>query len=121
MNTAFAIAAPGHSPSARGRMQSRPVAGRADMAGGLIFITPLLLGAYFATGAPAVQSGMYGICLVAALPHVGPFVASLRRNPANLLLVLLFTALAMATAAAFVRVPSRDAVLQIKALAVTAV
>jgi O-antigen ligase len=92
-----------------------------DMAGGLIFITPLLLGAYFVTSMPVLQLGMYGICLAAVLPHVGPFVGSLGRNPANLLLVLLFTALAMATGAAFGHVPSPEATLQAKALAATAV
>jgi len=69
----------------------------------------------------ALQFGIYGICLVAVLPHVGPFVASLRRNPANLMLVLLFTTLAMSTAAAIARVPSPETTLQAKALAATAV
>src|ERR1700730_9061145 len=105
MNNAVALAVPRHLPNARGRMQSRSVSGSADIAGSLIFVTPLLLGAYFTTGAASLQLGMYGICLIAVLPHVGPFVASLRRSPANLLLVLLFTALAMTTAATFARVP----------------
>ena len=121
MNKAVAIAIPRHLPNGRGRTQSRPVGGSADIAGGLIFVTPLLLGAYFATGVTALQLGMYGICLVAVLPHVGPFVASLRRNPANLMLVLLFAALATSTAAAFGRVPSPAAIQQAKALAATAV
>jgi O-antigen ligase len=121
MDKAFAIAIPRHLPNVRRRMQSRPVAGTADFAGSLIFITPLLLGTYFATGMPALEIGMYGICLVAVLPHVGPFVGSLRRNPANLTLVLLFTALAMSTAAAFARIPSSEATQQAKALAATAV
>ena len=120
MNTAFAIATP-RPPSVRERVQPRPASGRADIAGSLIFLTPLLLGTYFVTGIPALQLGMYGICLVAVLPHMGPFVASLGRSPANLLLVLLFTALAMSTAAAFARVPSPEATVQVKELAATAV
>jgi O-antigen ligase len=121
MNTAFAIAAPRHPGNVPGHVHSRPVSGRADIAGSLIFITPLLLGAYFATGVPALQLGMYGVCVVAVLPHVGPFVASLGRSPANLSLVLVLTALVMSTAAAFARVPSAEATLQAKALAATAV
>ena len=91
------------------------------MAGGLMFVTTVLLGAYFVTGAPALQLGMYAICVAAVLPHVGPFVASLRQNPANLLLVLLFIALAMSTFAALARVPSNVVTLEAKALAATAV
>src|SRR5258708_7936315 len=121
MNKAIAMAVPRHLPNARGGMQSRSVAGSADSAGSLIFVTPLLLGAYFTTGVASLQVGIYSICLIAVLPHVGPFVASLRRSPANLLLVLLFTALAMSTAAAFARVPSPEAMLQAKGLAATAV
>lgn len=120
MNTAFAIAAP-RPPSARERVPARATSGRADIAGSLIFVTPFLLGAYLATTVPALQLAMYGICVVAVLPHVGPFVASLGRNPANLLLVLLFTALAMSTAAAFARVPSPEATVQVKELTATAV
>src|SRR6185295_19695669 len=103
MNTALVIAAPRRSSNAR-RVYARSVSGTVDMAGSLILITTLLLGAYFATGAPALQLGMYGICLVAVLPHVGPYVGSLRRNPANLWLVLLFFSLAISTFAALARV-----------------
>jgi O-antigen ligase len=86
-----------------------------------MFVTLSLLGAFFATGVSVLQLAAYGICVVAVLPHVGPFVASLRRNPANLALVLLFIALALSTAGAFGRVPSPEATLQAKALAATAV
>jgi hypothetical protein len=86
-----------------------------------MLVVPALLGAYFVSGVFALQLVMYGVCLVAALPHVGPFVASLQKNPANLMLVLLFTALAMSTAAAFSIVPAPIATLQAKALAATAV
>lgn len=92
----------------------------ADVAGGLVFITAVLLGAYFQFPVPVLQAGMYGICLVAVLPHIGPFADSLQRQPANLLLVLLFTALTTSTLAAFARVPSSEAMLQAKALAATA-
>ena len=91
------------------------------MAGGLIFVTTVLLGTYFVTGAPALQLGMYAICVAAVLPHVGPFVASLSRNPANLLLVLVFIALAMSTFAALASVPSNVVTMEAKALAATAV
>src|SRR5678815_1715252 len=105
MDTALAITAPRHSSNARGRVHSRSVSGTVDVAGILILVTTLLLGAYFATDARALQFGMYAICLVAVLPHVGPFVASLRRNAATLLLVLLFLALALSTFGAWARVP----------------
>ena len=120
MNTALTIAAPRRSSNAR-RVHLRSVSGTVDMAGSLICMTTLLLGAYFATGAPALQLGMYGICLVAVLPHVGPFIGSFRRNPANLWLVLLFFALAVSTFAALARVPSNVVTLEAKALAATAV
>ena len=116
-----ATAIPRPLQGVRRREQARRARGNAEIAGGLLFLTPLLLGAYFATGMPALQLGMYGICLVAVLPHVGPFVASLRQSPANLLLVLSFTALAVATFAALGHLPSSVVTQQAKALAATAV
>jgi O-antigen ligase len=101
-------------------MQSRPAAGTPDLAGSLVFVTLVLLGAYSIT-VPALQFVMYGICLMAVLPHVGPFVASLGHSSANLSLVLVFTTLAMSTSVAFASVPSAEVILQAKALAATAV
>jgi O-antigen ligase len=94
---------------------------RADLTGALLWLTPLLLGTYFATGAAALEFAMYGLCLVAVLPHVGPFAGSVTRHPANLMLVLLFGTLGVSMAAAFVRTPTPFTMLQAKALAATAV
>ena len=121
MSAVTATALPRNLPRAQARARSHHVIGTADIAGSLIFVTPMLLGASLAIDVPALQVGMYGVCLVAVLPHIGPFADSLRRQPANLLLVLLFTALAMSTFAAFARVGSSEAMLQAKALAATAV
>ena len=99
----------------------RRVVARADVAGAVVFVIPMLLGAFFLTGLRVLEYGMYGLCIVAVLPHIGPFMASLRRNPANLLLVMLFGALAVATAAAFARVPTAQAAFQAKGLAATVV
>jgi hypothetical protein len=98
----------------------RRVVARADVAGAVVFVIPVLLGAYFLTGAEVFEYGMYGVTVVVLLPHIGPFLASLRGNPANLLLVLLFGVLGIATAAAVVRDPSPEVLLQAKGLAATA-
>ena len=94
---------------------------RVDVTGALVLVTPIILAAFLVTGAPGVEVAMYGLCLLAALPYLGPFMASLPRRPANLQLFLLFVVLAVATAAAFTRVSPREATLQAKAFAATAV
>lgn len=95
--------------------------GNANIAGILILGAPMLLGMYLASGSAVWEAGMYGLCVVAVLPHLGPFADSLGWHPANLLFVLLFVALATSTFAAFGRAPSADVVLQVKGLAATAV
>jgi O-antigen ligase len=92
-----------------------------DVTGAVLLIVPMLLAVFLATGVAELEVGMYGVCLMAALPCLGPFLSSLRRHPANLQFVLLFTVLAIATAAAFARVAPGQATLQAKALAATAV
>ena len=94
---------------------------RVDVTGAVVLAIPVLLAAFLATGVTELEIGMYGICLVAVLPCLGPFVASLSRRPANLQLLLLFIVLAVATAAAFARVSPGEATLQVKGLAATAV
>lgn len=107
-------------------MRARPawhrrVVARADIAGAVVFAIPMLLGAYSITGASVFEYSMYGLTALAVLPLIGPFLASLRMNPANLLLVLLFGVLGIATAAAMMRDLSPDVVLQAKGLAATAI
>jgi hypothetical protein len=92
-----------------------------DVTGAVLLMVPTLLAVFLATGVSEVEVAMYGLCLLAALPYVGPFVGSLGRHPANLQLVLLFSVLAITTAIAFARVPPGEATLQAKALAATAV
>ena len=121
MPAALAIAAPRHLTNARRHTQPRRAVGGADIAGSLMVVVPFLLGAYLATGMPLFQLGMYGVCIVVVLPHIAPFAASLGRHPANLLLVLVFTALGISTCAVFARVPWAEATLEFKALAATAV
>lgn len=117
-----ACEAPPHLSREFGRARwHRRVLRRVDVTGAVVFVTPMLLAVFLATGASELEVGMYGICLLAALPYLGPFVASFPRRPANLQFVLLFIVLAIATAAAFARVSPREATLQAKALAATAV
>jgi hypothetical protein len=99
----------------------RRVLRRADVTGAVVLITTLLLAVFLTTGVSEVEVGMYGLCLLAVLPYLGPFVGSLGRHPANLQFVLLFTVLAVTTAAAFARVAPGEATLQAKGLAATAV
>jgi O-antigen ligase len=91
------------------------------VAGAVVLIIPMLLAVFLATGLAELEIGMYGVCVVAALPCLGPFLGSLGRHPSNLLFVLLFAVLAITTAAAFTRVAPGEATLQAKALAATAV
>jgi O-antigen ligase len=120
MNAVSTVTIP-RSLSGAGHVRSTSRVGGADLAGGLVLLVTALLGAFFVSGVFALQLVTYGICIVAVLPHLGPFIGSLGRNPANLLLVLLFTALAMSTFAVFARVPAPEAMLQVKTLAATAV
>jgi hypothetical protein len=99
----------------------RRVLRRVDVTGAVILVTPVLLAVFLATGLSQVEVGMYGVCLLAVLPYLGPFVGSLGRHPVNLQFVLLFTVLAITTATAFARVAPGEATLQAKALAATAV
>jgi len=92
-----------------------------DVTGAVVLVTPTLLAVFLATGVSEAEAAMYGVCLLAVLPYLGPFMGSLGRRPANLQFVLLFTVLAITTATAFARVAPGEATLQAKALAATAV
>lgn len=91
-----------------------------DVAGAIVVLIPLLLGAYLMTQSSLLEFGMYGICILAVTPCIGPFMASLPRHPANLTLVLLFSALAISTLYALADNPPDDSWLRAKALAATA-
>ena len=122
MNTASSWAPlPAASPEVSSGRWHRRVVRRIDLAGSVVVVTPVLLGLYLTTLWPLLDFGMYAICLLIALPNLGPFVGSVRRHSANFHLLLLFAVLAVATAAAFGRVSSSQAILQAKTLLATAV
>lgn len=98
----------------------RRVVEPADLAGVLVAAVPLLLGVYLAAGLRQAETVVYALCVVAALPHVGPFIGSMRRHPATTALIGVFVALTVATAAASLQDAS-NVVLQAKGLAATAV
>lgn len=98
----------------------RRVVDPADPAGLLVCVVPLLLGTFFMTGIRATEAAIYAICTVAVLPHLGPFVVSMRRNGANTALLATFGALGVAMLAA-AQQGAPNALLQSKALAATAV
>lgn len=121
LNIAACEALP-HLPREFGQARwHRRVLRRVDVTGAVVLIITTLLAVFLATGVSEVEVGMYGLCLLAVLPYLGPFAVSLRRHPANLQFVLLFTVLAITTATAFARVAPGEATLQAKALAATAV
>ena len=98
----------------------RRVVDPADPAGVLVCVVPLLLGTFFMTGIRAAEAAIYAMCTVAVLPHLGPFVVSMRRNGANTALLATFGVLGVAMLAA-AQQGAPNAVLQSKALAATAV
>jgi O-antigen ligase/polysaccharide polymerase Wzy-like membrane protein len=120
MSSALAAPRPLSREDDRARWHRRVVR-REDLTGALVLVTPVLLSASLSTQISALAFGMYGLYLAAALSYLVPFAASLRRNPANVLLVSLFGVLAMSTCAAFARVSWSEAMLQAKSLAATAV
>ena len=98
----------------------RRVVDPADLAGVLVCAVPLLLGFFLATGVREAETAIYAICTIAVLPHLAPFVASMRRNPVNTALCAVFVVLGVATLAASQQ-PGANVVPHAKALAATAV
>jgi len=98
----------------------RRVVDPADLAGLLLCVVPLLLGTFFVTGIRAAETAIYAICTLAVLPHLAPFIASMRRHGANRALLATFLALGVAMLAA-AQQGAPNAALQSKALAATAV
>ena len=86
----------------------------------LVCAVPLLLGTYLSTGIREAEAAIYAICAVAVLPHLAPFVASMRRYSANTALLVVFVMLGVATLGASLQAGS-NAVVQSKSLAATAV
>ena len=84
-------------------------------------LTPTLLVANAVTGAKSLQVAMYLVGLAAFVACAGPFLSSLRRNGAGILLVLLFSVLTASTAAALLAGPSANSWLAAKGLAATMV
>ena len=98
----------------------RRVVDPADLAGLLVCAVPLLLSVYLAAGIREAETAIYAICLVAVLPFIAPFIASMRRHPANTAVMTIFIVLGVATLAASQQAGS-NVVLQAKGLAATAV
>jgi hypothetical protein len=86
-----------------------------------VALTPALLVANALTGAKSLQVAIYVVGLAAFVACAGPFLASLRRNSAGILLVLLFGVLTASMAAALLAEPSAGLWLAAKGLAATAV
>src|SRR5258705_4693398 len=103
---------------AAGPLRSGRVVPPADLAGLLVCAVPLLLSVYLAAGIRQAETAIYAICMVAVLPFVAPFIASMRRNPANTAVLTVFVVLGVATLAASQQAGS-DVVLSAKGLAAT--